>query len=257
MDVLTHTKHDFIHRTPHTHTLLSRIRDFFSALRTAAIRGSSAATRASAPCSLLCCSQLSQLLSWARLPSPSARRHGCQPYLRLCCPSSACCTHALAEASLRACRSRCRPQMCEKMSLSPTAAAGAIVRPRSSSSRFVPTTFVACKHRGEAQGESRHATAELFEVRGGLRFDSRALRTLSSSKWMKSEAPTSLKTNLEVKSDLVAVPRAPSAPRRPHLSVLLLWPPQTSSDATGSPAPTARVSPSHRSWSAATTAREH
>ena len=89
------------------------------------------------------------------------------------------------------------------MSLSPTAAAAAIVRPRSSSSRFVPTTFVACKHRGEAQGVSRHTTEDWFEVREGLRFDSRALRTLSSSKWMKSEAPTSLETNLEVKSDLV------------------------------------------------------
>ena len=37
MDVVTHTKHDFTHRTPHTHTLLSRIRDFFQAVRTAAI----------------------------------------------------------------------------------------------------------------------------------------------------------------------------------------------------------------------------
>ena len=79
---------------------------------------------------------------------------------------------------------------------------------------LVPATSAACKHRGEAQGVSRHTTEDWFEVREGLRFDSRALRTLSSSKWMKSEAPTSLETNLDVKSDLVAVPRAPSALRR-------------------------------------------
>ena len=93
-DLPTHTKHDFIHWAPHTHTLPSRIRDFFLALRTAAIRRSSGARRASAPCSFLCCSKLSQLLSWAKLPSPSAERLGCKPNLRLCCPSAACCTHA-------------------------------------------------------------------------------------------------------------------------------------------------------------------
>ena len=135
MDEVTHTKHAFIQGTPHTHTLLSRIRDFFLALRTAAIRGSSAATRASAPCSLLCCSQLSQLLSWARLPSPSAGRHGCQPNLRLCCPSAACCTHARAEAARGRCRSRCRPRACERMGLSATAAAEAIARPRAGAAR--------------------------------------------------------------------------------------------------------------------------
>ena len=171
MDVLTHTKHDFIHWAPHTHTLLSRIRDFFLALRTAAIRGSSAATRASAPCSLLCCSQLSQLLSWARLPSPSAGRHGCQPNLRLCCPSAACCTHARAEAARGRCRSRCRPQTCEMMGLSPTAAAAAIARPRWSRSRFVSTTCAACRQRGEAQGESRHTTEDWRRGREGLWFD--------------------------------------------------------------------------------------
>ena len=76
MDVVTHTKHAFIQGTPHSHTLLSRIRECWPALRTAAIRGRSGATRASAPCSLLCCSKLSWLLSWVRLPSPSRRRHG-------------------------------------------------------------------------------------------------------------------------------------------------------------------------------------
>ena len=94
MDVVTHTKHDFIPGTPHPHTLLSRIRDSAPALRTAAIRGSSGARRASAPCSFLCCSKLSQLLSWAKLSSPSTKRLGCKPNLRLCCPSAACCTHA-------------------------------------------------------------------------------------------------------------------------------------------------------------------
>ena len=150
MDVLTHTKHDFIHRTPHTHTLLSRIRDFLPALRTAVIHGRSAATRASAPCSLHCCSELSQLLSWAKLPSPSAGRLGCKPNLRLHCPSSACRMHAARQPRRARCRSRCRPQTCERMSFSATAATAAIARSRSSSSRFVSTTCAACKHRGEA-----------------------------------------------------------------------------------------------------------
>ena len=171
MDVLTHTKHDFIHRTPHTHTLLSRIRDFLPALRTAVIHGRSAATRASAPCSLLCCSQLSQLLRWARLPSPSAKRLGYKPNHRLSHPSAASRMHALRQPQGARCRSRCRPQTCEMMGLSPTAAAAALARPRSSSSRFNPTTFVTCKHRAEAQGESRCTTEDQIEVRGRLRFD--------------------------------------------------------------------------------------
>ena len=83
-----------------------------------------------------------------------------------------------------------------------------------SSSRFVSTTCAACRQRGEAPGELRLTTEDRRRAREGLRFDSRALRTLSSSKWMKSEAPTSLETDLDVKSDLVAVPRAPSALRR-------------------------------------------
>ena len=58
--------------------------------------------------------------------------------------------------------------------------------------------------------ESRLTTEDLFEVREGLRFDSRGLRTLSSSKWMKFEGPTSLETDLDVESDSVVVPRAPT-----------------------------------------------
>ena len=157
MDVSTHTKHDFIHRTPHTHTLQPRIRDFLLAPSAAVIHGRSAATRASAPCSLLCCSQLSQLLSWARLPSPSAKRLGYKPNHRLSHPSAASRMHALRQPQGARCRSRCRPQTCEMMGLSPTAAAATLVRPRSSSSRFVSTTCAACRQRGEAQGESRHA----------------------------------------------------------------------------------------------------
>ena len=112
--------------------------------------------------------------------------------------------------------------------VSATAAAAAIRRGRAgSSSRFIKTTCAACRQRGEAQGESRLTTEDRRRAREGLRFDSRALRTLSSSKWMKSEAPTSLETDLDVKSDLVAVPRAPSALRRCARYTILLWPPQT------------------------------
>ena len=178
MDVLTHTKHDFIHWAPHTHTLLSRNRDFFPALRTAAIRGSHAATRTSAPCSLLCCSKLSQLLSWAKLPSSSTGRHGCKPNLRLHCPSAACRMHAARQPRRGRCRSRCRAQTCERMSFSATAAAAAIARSRSSSPRFVSTTCAACKHPGEAQGVSRHTTEDRRRAREGLRFDG-TLRTVS------------------------------------------------------------------------------
>ena len=187
---------------------------FFPALRTAAIRGSHAATRTSAPCSLLCCSKLSQLLSWAKLPSSSTGRHGCKPNLRLHCPSAACRMHAARQPRRGRCRSRCRAQTCERMSFSATAAAAAIARSRSSSPRFVSTTCAACKHPGEAQGVSRHTTEDLFEVREGLRFDSRGLRTLSSSRLIEVQAPTSLYTDLDVESDSVVVPRAPTAPRR-------------------------------------------
>ena len=90
------------------------------------------------------------------------------------------------------------------MSFSATAAAEALARLRLSSSRFIPMTFVTCKHRAEAQGESRLTTEDLLEVREGLRFDSRGLRTLSSSKWMKSEGPTSLETELDLIGHLVA-----------------------------------------------------
>ena len=214
MDVVTHTKHDFIPGTPHPHTLLSRIRDSAQALRTAAIHGRSAATRASAPCSLLCCSELSQQLSWAKLPSSSTSRHGCKPNMRLCYPSAACRMRAARRPRRGRCRSRCRPQTCVRMGLSPTAAAAAIARPRSSSSRFVSTTCAAGKHRAEAQGESRHTTEDLFEVREGCRFDERGLRTLSSSKWMKSEVPTSLETELDLIVHLVAASVSLCARRR-------------------------------------------
>ena len=100
------------------------------------------------------------------------------------------------------------------MSLSPTAAAEAIARPRWSSSRFIPTTCAACKQRGEAQGESRLTMEDLFEVREGLWFDERGLRTLSSSRLIEVQAPTSLDTELDLEGDSVAVPRAPTALRR-------------------------------------------
>ena len=100
------------------------------------------------------------------------------------------------------------------MSLSPTAAAAAIARPRWSSSRDIPTTCAACKHRAEAQGESRHVTEDGMVVREVLRFDKTWPRTSRSSNLIKSKVPTPLETNLDVENDLVAVPRAPSAPRR-------------------------------------------
>ena len=80
------------------------------------------------------------------------------------------------------------------------------------------------QHRGEAQGASRHTTADLFEVRGGLRFDERGLRTLSSSRLIEVQAPTSLDTELELEGDSVAVPRAPTAPRRCAALRLRKWP---------------------------------
>ena len=124
--------------------------------------------------------------------------------------------HAARRPRRARCRSRCRPQTREMMRFSATAAAAALARPRSSSSRFVPTTFVTCKHRAEAQGASRHTTEDLFEVREGLRFDVRGLRTLSSSRLIKVQAPTSLDTELELEGDSVAVPRAPTALLRPR-----------------------------------------
>ena len=171
MDVVTHTKHDFIQGTPHTHTLLSRIRECWPALRTAAIRGRSGATRASAPCRLLCCSKLALLLSWVKLPSPSTGRHVCKPNMRLYCPSAACRMHAARQPRRARSRSRCRPQTRAWMGLSATAAAAALARPRSSRSRFNPTTFVTCKHRAGARGESRCTTEDQIEVRGRWRFD--------------------------------------------------------------------------------------
>ena len=60
------------------------------------------------------------------------------------------------------------------------------------------------QHRGEAQGASRHTTADLFEVRGGLRFNERGLRTLSSSRLIELQVPTSLDTELEVIGHLLA-----------------------------------------------------
>ena len=91
------------------------------------------------------------------------------------------------------------------MSLSPTAAAAAITRPHWSSSRDIPTTCAACKHRAEAQGEARHATEDRRRAREGLRFDGTLPRTCRSSMWMKSEAPTSLETELDLDGDSVAV----------------------------------------------------
>ena len=161
----------FIPWAPHTHTLLSRIRDFLPALHTAAIRGRSGATRARAPCRLLCCSKLALLLSWVKLPSPSTGRHVCKPNMRLYCPSAACRMHAARQPRRARSRSRCRSQTRLWMGLSATAAAAALARPRSSCSRFNPTTSAACRQRGEAQGESRHTTEDQIEVRGRLWFD--------------------------------------------------------------------------------------
>ena len=100
------------------------------------------------------------------------------------------------------------------MGLSPTAAAAAIARPRSSSSRFVSTTCAAGKHRAEARGESRLTTEDRRRAREGLRFDGAPLRTSRSLTWMKSEVPTPLKTDLDVETDSAVGPRAPSTPRR-------------------------------------------
>ena len=109
------------------------------------------------------------------------------------------------------------------MSFSATAAAEALARLRSSSSRFISMTFVTCKHRAVAQGESRLTTEDLFEVREGLRFDSRGLRTLSSLNWMKSEGPTSLETELEAQSDSVVGRGASALARDCSLYTILLW----------------------------------
>ena len=108
------------------------------------------------------------------------------------------------------------------MGLSPTAAAAALARPRSSSSRFVSTTCAACKHQGEAQGELRHTTEDRRRAREGSRFNGTLLRNSRSLRWMDSEVPTSLETDLDIKSDSVTVPRAPSAPRRCARYLLLL-----------------------------------
>ena len=165
MDVVTHTKHAFIQGTPHSHTLLSRIRECWPALRTAAIRGRSGATRASAPCRLLFCSKLALLLNWVKLPSPSTGRHGCKPNMRLYCPSAACRMHAARQPRRARSRSRCRPQTRAWMGLSATAAAAALARPRSSSSRFVPTTFVTCSI--EERHRARHGTRRQICSRSG------------------------------------------------------------------------------------------
>ena len=74
-------------------------------------------------------------------------------------------------------------------------------------------------------GESRHTTEDLFEAREGLRFDLRGLRTLSSSRLIKMQAPTSLHTELELEGDSVAVPRAPTAPLRCARLRIQSWPP--------------------------------
>ena len=137
---------------------------------------------------------------------------------------------------------------------SATAAAGALARSRSSSSRFIPMTFVTCKHRAEAQGESRLTTEDLFEVREGLRFDSRGLRTLSSSKWMKSEAPTSLETELDLDGDSVAVAPALKSRGERYSQRLRPWPPADPSGLSAAQARWLCVLPSLRPWSAATTA---
>ena len=114
------------------------------------------------------------------------------------------------------------------MGLSPTrAAAAALARPRSSSSRFVSTTCAAGKLQGEAQRERRRTTEDGMVVREVLRFDKTWPRTSRSSNLIKPKVPTPLETNLDLESDSVAVPRAPSAPRRCARQRLQPWLPQT------------------------------
>ena len=162
--------------------------------------------------------------------------------------------HAARRPRRARCRSRHRPSTCERMSLSPTAAAAAIARPRWSSSRDIPTTCAACKHRAEAQGESRHATEDRRRAREGLRFDGTLPRTSRSSMWMKSEAPTSLETELDLDGDSVAV--APALKSRGERIVQRLrpWPPADPSGLSAAQARWLCVLPSLRPWSAATTA---
>ena len=50
---------------------------------------------------------------------------------------------------------------------------------------------------------------DLFEVREGLRFDERGLRTLSSSRLAKLEVLTKSEAERDLAGDSVTVPRAP------------------------------------------------
>jgi hypothetical protein len=140
------------------------------------------------------------------------------------------------------------------MSLSPTAAAAAIARPRWSSSRDIPTTCAACKHRAEAQGESRHATQDRRRAREGLRFDGTLPRTSRSLIWMKSEAPTSLETELDLIGHLVAASVSLCARRERYALRLQSWWPQTTADALAAAGRRSWLRPSRNFWSAATTA---
>ena len=140
------------------------------------------------------------------------------------------------------------------MSLSPTAAAAAIARPRWSSSRDIPTTCAACKHQGEAQSESRHTTEDWRRAREGLRFDGTLPRTSRSLRWMESEVPTPLETDVEVKSDLVTAPRGCESCATLARYGILLWPAQTTASLVSATGMRSRLR-KPRSWlRAATTA---
>ena len=90
------------------------------------------------------------------------------------------------------------------MSLSPTAAAAAIVRPHSSSSRFVSTTCAAGKLQGEAQRERRRMTEDGMVVREVLRFDKTWPCTSRSSNLIKSKVPTPYETNRDLENDFAS-----------------------------------------------------
>ena len=164
----------------------------------AAIHGRSRATRASAPCTLLCCSKLALLLSWVKLRSPSTGRHVCKPNMRLYCPSAACHMHAARQPRRARSRSRCRPQTRAWMGLSATAAAAALARSRSSSSRFVPTTFVTCsieeRHRAR-HGTRRQICSRSGEACGSMREGCAPSARRDSSKCKRRQAWTPTSTS--------------------------------------------------------------
>ena len=109
-------------------------------------------------------------------------------------PHAAC--DAARQPRRARCRSRCRPQTREMMRFSATAAAAALARPRSSSSRFVPTTFVTCSI--EERHRARHSTRRQICSRSGEAYGSMregcapsARRDSSKCKRRQAWTPTS------------------------------------------------------------------